>query len=105
MAVVTTLCPYPVHKLAQTFSDRLTLDGPVSTTCFGPIVGKSEKVERPRAWSRCLSTRRPLELNQRRLFGMNGEVEAIKALGQDRHHPAGIGFQLETDNEIIGKTN
>ena len=41
MAIFPTPCPYPFHKPAQSFPDCFTLDDPVSTACFGPIVGKS----------------------------------------------------------------
>ncbi len=68
MAVISTPCPYPFHKPAQTLGDRLTLDDPVSTACFGPVVGKSEKLEGPLAPRRVLSTQWLIEPNQRRLF-------------------------------------
>src|SRR2546421_10792365 len=103
MAVFTTPCPYPFHKPTQAFPDRLTLDDPVSTAWLGPIVGKSEKVEAPLASCRLVSTWRPLERNQHRLFGMNGQAVTGKPLRQDFHHPAGVGFQLEADDKIIGK--
>jgi hypothetical protein len=103
MAVVTTPCPNRLHKPAQSFPDRFALEDPVSTACFGPIVGKSKKVEVTRPPCRCLSTWRPLERNQRRLFGMNGQPETVEPLRQDGHHPARVGFQLAADDEIIGK--
>ena len=74
MAVLPTPCPYPFHKPAKALPDCLPLDDPVSTACFGPIVGKSEKVECPCASGRVLAPQRLIERNQRRLFGMNGEV-------------------------------
>ena len=49
MAILMTPCPYPLHKPAQAFPDRLPLDDPVSTACRGPIVGKSQKVDCPLA--------------------------------------------------------
>src|SRR3989442_8019125 len=64
MAVVTTPCPDRSHKPAQPFPDRLALDDPVSTACLGPIVGKAEKVEAPRAPCRWLLARWPLERNK-----------------------------------------
>src|SRR6266516_4808054 len=105
MAVFTAPCPYLFHTPAQSFPYRLALDDPVSTACFGPIVGKSQKVEAPLAPGRFVSTRRPLELNQHRLFGMNGQTEAIEPLRQDRHNPAGVFFSLASDDEIIRKTH
>src|SRR2546422_4730934 len=72
MAILTTPCPYPFHKPAQAFPDRLPLDDPVSTACLGPIVGKSQKVECTLAVRRSLSTWRLFALDQHRLFGMNG---------------------------------
>src|SRR5262249_31706367 len=104
MAVVTTPCPDRSHKPAQPFPDRLALDDPVSTACLGPIVGKAEQVEAPRAPCRWLLARWPLERNERRLFGMNGQAEASKPLRQDVHHPAGVGFPCAADDEIIRKT-
>ncbi len=99
MAVLTTPCPYLFHTPAQSFSDRLALDDPVSTACFGPIVGKSQQVEAPLAPGRLVSTGRPLALNQHRLCGMHGQTEAIEPLRQDRHNPAGVCFQLASDDE------
>ena len=56
MAILTTPYPYPFHKPTQSFPDCLALDDPVPTACFGPIVGKSEKVECPLAFRRIIST-------------------------------------------------
>jgi hypothetical protein len=47
MAILTTPCPYPFHKPAQPFPDRLPLDDPVSTACCGPVVGKARKSNVP----------------------------------------------------------
>src|SRR5215475_9339567 len=104
MAVLPAPCPYSFHKPAEALPDRLSLDDPVSTACFGPIVGKSEKVECPLAPRRVLATQWLIERNQCRLFGMHGEVKATKPLRQDHHHPLGVGFRLEADEKIIGKT-
>src|SRR5215475_12477526 len=104
MAVLPAPCPYSFHKPAEALPNRLPLDDPVSTACFGPIVGKSEKVECPRAPGQVLATQGLIERNQRRLFEMNGEVETAKSLRQDRHDPLGIGLRLAADDEIIGKT-
>src|SRR4030095_1543732 len=104
MAVFTTPRPYPFHEPTQAFPDRLPLDDPVSTACLGPIVGKSEKVEGPRAPRRLVATWWPLERSQHRLFGMNGQAETGKPPREDFHHPAGVGFQLAADDKIIGKT-
>ena len=103
MAVLTTPCPALFHKPTQAFPDRLALDDPVPLACFGPIVGKSKKVEATRPPCRCLSTWRPLERNQRRFLGMNGEAETGEAFRQDVHNPAGIGVALAADDKIIGK--
>src|SRR6266849_3748518 len=104
MAVLTTPCPSLFHTPTQSFPDRLALDDPVSTACFGPIVGKAQKGEAPLAPGRLVSTRRPLELNPHRLFGMHGQTEAIEPLRPDRHNPAGVCFQLASDDAIIRKT-
>src|SRR4029453_2150627 len=104
MAVLPTPCPDCSHTPAQSFPDRLALDDPVSTACLGPIVGKSQKVECPRAPCRGGSARRLFERNHCRLFGMHGQTEAIAPLWQDGQHPARVGFQLAADNTIIGKT-
>src|SRR2546425_1342771 len=104
MAVFTTPCPYPFHKPTQAFPNCLPLDDPVSTACLGPIVGKSEQVEGPLAPGRLVATWWPLERSQHRLFGMNGQAETGKPPREDFHHPAGVGFQLEADDKIIGKT-
>src|SRR6266436_8931883 len=104
MAVFTTPCPYPFHKPSQAFPDRLPFDDPVSTARLGPIVGKSEKVKGPLAPGRLVTTWWPLERSQHRLFGMNGQAETGKPPREDFHHPAGVGFQLEADDKIIGKT-
>src|SRR5262245_34243353 len=104
MAVFTTPRPYPFHEPTQAFPDRLPLDDPVSTACLGPIVGKSEKVEGRRAPRRLVATWWPLERSQHRLFGMHGQAETGKPPREDFHHPAGVGFQLEADDKIIGKT-
>src|SRR5215510_1973711 len=103
VAVCPTPCPTRFHKPAQAFPDRLALDDPISLAYFAPIVGKSEKVECPRAPCRLIAAWRPLEGNQRRFLRMNGEAEARKPLRQDLHHPAGVGFQRAADDEIIGK--
>ena len=92
MAMLTTPCPYPFHTPAQAFPDRLPLDDPVSTACLGPIVGKSQQVECPRAPCRGGSAWRPLERKQHRLFGMNGQAKAMKTLRQDVHDPVGVRF-------------
>ena len=104
MAVFTTPCPYPLHKPSQAFPDRLPFDDPVSTACLGPIVGKSEQVKGPLASGRLVTTWWPLERSQHRLFGMNGQAETGKPPREDFHHPAGVGFQLEADDTIIGNT-
>src|SRR2546430_953891 len=104
MAILPTPCPDCSHKPAQSFPDRLALDDPVSTACLGPIVGKSQKVECTRAPCRRVSARRLLERNHCRLFGMNGQTEAVESLRQDGHHPARVGFQLAADDKIISKT-
>src|SRR3989442_841758 len=103
MAILPTPCPDCSHKPAQSFPDRLALDDPVSTACLGPIVGKSQKVECTRAPCRRVSARRLLERNHCRLFGMNGQTEAVESLRQDGHHPARVGFQLAANNKIIRK--
>jgi len=100
----TTPCPYLFHKPTESFPDRLALDDPVSTACLGPVVGKSEKVERTLAVRRPLSIRQLFELDQHRLFGMNGEPEPTEPFRQDLHDPARVGFQLAAENKIIGKT-
>src|SRR6516165_2054411 len=105
MAVFPTPCPYPLHTPAAALPTGLPLDDPVSTACFGPIVGTSEKVACPRAPGRVLTTQGLIARNQRRLFGMTGEVEAATPLRHDRHHPLGIRFRLAADDEIIGKTS
>ena len=103
MAVLTTPCPALFHKPTQAFPDRLALDDPVPLACFGPIVGKSEKVKCTRAPCRSVVAWRPLERNQRRFLGMNGEAETGEAFRQDVHNPAGIGVALAADDKIIGK--
>src|SRR5919109_3860743 len=103
MAVLTTPCPALFHKPTQAFPDRLALNDPVPLACFGPIVGKSEKVKCTRAPGRLVAAWRPLERHQRRFLGMNGEAETGKAFRQDVHNPAGIGFALAADDTIIGK--
>ena len=105
MAVLPAPCPYSFHKPAEALPTGLPLDDPVSTACFGPIVGTSEKVECPRAPGRVLTTQGLIARNQRRLFGMNGQTETVEPLWQDGHHPARVGFQLAADDEIIGKTS
>src|ERR671919_2957492 len=104
MAVLTTPCPDRFYKTAQSFPDCLALDDPVSTARLGPIVGKSEKVEGPLAFRRLLSTWRPLELNQHRLFGVNGQTKTVEPLRQHIHDPAGLCFQRESHDKMIGKT-
>ena len=104
MAVVTTPRPYPFHEPTQAFPDRLPLDDPVSTAGLGPLVGESEQVKGPLAPGRLVTTWWPLERSQHRLFGMNGQAETGKPPREDFHHPAGVGFQLEADDKIIGKT-
>ena len=99
MAVLTTPCPALFHKPTQAFPARLALDDPVPLARFGPIVGKSEKVKCTRAPCRSGSAWRPLERNQRRFLGMNGEAETGKAFRQDFHNPAGIGFALAADEK------
>src|SRR5215510_2155966 len=99
MAVLTTPCPALFHKPTQAFPDRLALDDPVPLACFGPIVGKAEKVKCTRAPCRSVSAWRPLERNQRRFLGMNGEAETGKAFRQDVHNPAGVGFALAADDK------
>jgi hypothetical protein len=105
MAVLTTPCPDRFHQPTQSFPYRLALDDSVSTACFGPIVGNSKKVEWTLARCRGVSAGRLLELNQHRLFGMNGQAKAVEPFRQDRHDPAGVCFQLASDDEIIAKTN
>ena len=105
MAVLTTPGPYPFHKPAKAFPYRLALDDPESTARLRPIVGKPEKVEATRVFRRFLSKGRLIEIDQRRLFGMNGQVEAIETLRQVFHNPAGVFFQFEPNDEIIGKSN
>ena len=77
MAVFTTPSPDPLHKPAKAFPYRLALDDPESTARLRPIVGKPEKVEATRVFRRFLSIGRPIEIDQRRLFGMNGQVETL----------------------------
>src|SRR5215471_11153846 len=103
MAVLTTPCPALLHKPPQAFPDRLALDDPGPLACFGPIVGKAEKVKCTRAPCRSVAAWRPLERNQRRLLRMNGEAEPGEAFRQDCHNPAGLGFALAADAKIIGK--
>src|SRR5262245_15924449 len=103
MAVLTTPCPALFHKPPQAFPDRLALDDPVPLACFGPVVGKSEKIKCTCAPCRLVAAWRPLERNQRRFPRMNGEAETGEALRQDVHHPAGIGFARTADDKIIGK--
>lgn len=105
MAVLTTPPPDPFHKPAKAFPYRLSLDDPVSTARLRPIVGKSEKVEATRVFRRFISKGRPIEIDQRRLLRMNGQVEAIETLRQDFHDSAGVFFQFKPDDEIIGKSN
>src|SRR5215470_5296897 len=104
MAVVTTPWPDRSHKPALSFPDCFALDDPVSTACRGPVVGKSQKVECPLAPCRGGSVWRPLERTQHRLFGMNGQAKAMKALRQDVHDPVGVRFYREADDKTIGKT-
>jgi hypothetical protein len=104
MAVFTTPRPSPLHAPTQAFPARLPLDDPVSTACLGPLVGKSEKGEGPRAPRRWVATWWPLERSQPRLFGMHGPAETGKPPREDCPHPAGVGFQREADDTIIGKT-
>src|SRR5262245_10220884 len=66
-AMLTTPCPYPFHKPAQAFPDRLPLDDPVAAACRGPRVGKSQKVEGPLAPCRGGLGWRPLERTHHRL--------------------------------------
>ena len=103
MAVLTTPCPALFHKPTQAFPDRLALEDPGPLACFGPIVGKAEKVKCTRAPCRSVSAWRPLERNQRRFLGMHGEAETGKAFRQDVPNPAGIGFALAANDKIIGK--
>src|SRR3989337_926974 len=105
MAVLTTPGPDPFHKPAKAFPYRLALDDPESTARLHPIVGKSEKVETTRVFRRFLSKGRPIEIDQRRLFGMNGQVETIESLRQNFHDPDGVLFQFESDDEVIRKSN
>jgi len=102
MAVCTTPCPYPLQKPAQAFPDRLPLDAPVSTACLGPRVGQSAQVAAPLASCRWGSTWRPLERHPHRLCGMHGQAVTGTPLRQDVHHPAGVGFQREADDQSIG---
>jgi len=103
MAVFTTPCPALFHKPTQAFPNRLALDDPVSLACFAPIVGKSEEIKCTRTPCRWVAAWRSLERNQRRLLRMNGEAETDEAFRQHVHNPAGIGFALTADDEIIGK--
>ena len=103
MAVCTTPCPALFHTPPQAFPDRLALDDPVPLACFGPIMGKSEKVKCTRAPCRLVAAWRPLARNQRRFLRMQGEAETGEAFRQDVHNPAGIGFALAADDKIISK--
>jgi hypothetical protein len=104
MAVFTTPCPYPFHKPSQAFPDRLPFDDPVSTACLGPRVGKSETVKGPLAPGRLVTTWWPLARRPPRLCGMNGQAETGKPPREAFPHPAGVGFQRDADDKIIGKT-
>src|SRR4030065_2799126 len=105
MAVLTTPRPDRLHKPSQTLPYGLSLYDPVPPARFGPKVGKSEEVECTLASHRFLSKWWRLELNQRRLLRMDGKLETVEPLREDFHHPAGGFFQLEPDDEIIGKTH
>ena len=105
MAVFTTPCPALFHTPTQAFPDRLALDDPVSLACFAPRVGKSEKVECPRAPCRLVAAWRPLERHQRRLLRMNGEAETGEAFRQTsiiRRASASCSQPMMT---IIGKAH
>ena len=105
MAVLTTPGPYPFHKPAKAFPYRLALDNPESTARLRPIMGKPEKVEAIRVFRHFLSKGRLIEIDQRRLFGMNGQVETIESLRQDFHDSDSVLFQFESDDEVIRKSN
>ena len=67
-------------------------------------MGKSAKVACPLPPRRVLATQWLIARNQRRLFGMHGEVKAATPLRHDRHDPLGVRFRLAADDTIIGKT-
>jgi hypothetical protein len=104
MAVLPTPGPEGSHKPAPPCPNRLALAAPVSTAWRGPIGGKAETVEAPRAPCRWLSAGRRLARPERRLFGLPGPADAGPPLRPDGPHAAGVGFSRAAEDTSIGTT-
>ena len=77
----------------------MTQDSPPGS---GPVVGQSAKVERAVPTLACVLSARRLELHQAGLLRVNGELEARKALRQDRQNPARVVLPLTANDEGLG---